>query len=391
MTPSSPSAPISAREPRAWTPQWTPDQTNTDLPPVTIISDPDDLPACTTSALAAHRPADGRITIHPTPLATAPAYLAHDFLRALGKHLPPSDSDVPWWTTNTDDSWRIAAAWTRALGISHYVLARAHRIPSRHWEHLMALRENTGIHLTLVVSGPVPAALHSILTAVQHHYIDNPDEGSTHLSRPGHPPSPAPYPWWHAAPFPPGEDEQWYQLPPRPKQPRGRPGEPSTDSRGKPTQLASDRNPPRAIPLEVLTPSSVPPAIAQRIHTRIAHPVHAAAVALRTVTGYETDQLRGLAESSTAAGPQPPIVENLPAWVSLLTDAAYAYTQLQSHARQGNPFSLATWDRHDIAHATEACHLLAPPSARRPVRIRHSLQHERHSSGGSKIGRTKPC
>ncbi|MET9347586.1 hypothetical protein [Streptomyces termitum] len=222
MTPDTTRTSAPPHETSRWKPHWSPEQTNPGLPPITVINDPDDLAPFTTSALAARHPARGRITIHPTPLATAPAYLAHDLIRALGKHLPtPSPgAEPPWWTTNADESWRIATAWTQALHIHHYVLTRAHRIPSRHYEHLMALREHTAIHLTLIVSGPTPPALHDILTTVQHHHIDTIDAARAHLTSNEHPAAATPHPWWNAAPFPPSPDEHWYQLPPRPSRPR---------------------------------------------------------------------------------------------------------------------------------------------------------------------------
>ncbi|WP_330237502.1 hypothetical protein [Streptomyces sp. NBC_00525] len=218
MTPDSTQTSAPPHETSGWKPHWSPEQTNPDLPPITVINDPDDLTPFTTSALAARHPARGRITIHPTPLATAPAYLAHDLIRALGKHLPtPSPgAEPPWWTANAGESWRIATAWTQALHIHHYVLTRAHRIPSRHYEHLMALREHTAIHLTLIVSGPTPPALHDILTTVQHHHIDTTDAARAHLTSNEHPATATPHPWWNAAPFPPSPDEYWFQLPPRP-------------------------------------------------------------------------------------------------------------------------------------------------------------------------------
>ncbi|MFB6628137.1 hypothetical protein ACFCWD_35390 [Streptomyces sp. NPDC056374] len=368
MSPRIPQGSAPPEETSRWKPHWTPEQTNPDLPPVTVINDPDDLAPFTTSAFAAHHPAHGHITIHPTPLATAPAYLAHDLIRALGKHLPTPapGAEPPWWTTNADESWRIATAWTQSLGIHRYVLTRTHRIPSRHYEHLMALREHTGIHLTLIVSGPTPPALHDILTKVQHHYIDTTDAACAHLTSSEHPAAATPHPWWNAAPFPPRQDERWYQLPPRPPRPLSRPDD---DSPSPPTTHIANAPRLSATPLQNSIPRSVLTTLAQRIHTHIAHPVHAAAVALRAITGYETDQIRHLAEEPTLAGHKPTIADDLPHWVTPLIDAAYAYTQLQSPHRQGNPFSLSSWDRRDITHATETCHLLDPPSARRSTRV----------------------
>ncbi|MEU0058641.1 hypothetical protein [Streptomyces sp. NPDC006334] len=82
-----PAAPAPVDTPQ-WQHTWAPDRTDPNLPPITLITDPHDQAAYTTTALTSHQPARGRIAVHPTPLATAPAYLAHDLIRALGKHPP---------------------------------------------------------------------------------------------------------------------------------------------------------------------------------------------------------------------------------------------------------------------------------------------------------------
>ncbi|MFH8804889.1 hypothetical protein ACH4F6_35900 [Streptomyces sp. NPDC017936] len=354
-----------------WTPAWSPDHTDPGLPPITLITDTRDEPAYTTTALAAHQPRLGRIAVHPTPLATAPAYLAHDLIRALGKHLPPPDIDPPWWTGNAEDSWRVAAAWTQALSISHYVICRAHRITGRHLEHLMALRELTRIRLTLVISGPTPPALATILNAVTRHQIDTFEDAHQHLNQDPSPRAPASYPWWHNTPFPAPHDEPWYELPPCPRRPPGAPDETTISSHCTPNRLSSADSRPPAIALPAHThpdtPSPHHETVAQRIHTRIAHPVHAAAVAIRSLTGYSTDQLPQLT-IATSQHPRADLPTNLPDWARLLQDAALIYTDLQQYIRhdlpahmtgENRPFRFGARDRNDVAHATETCHLVA--------------------------------
>ncbi|MEU6807703.1 hypothetical protein ABZ920_01485 [Streptomyces sp. NPDC046831] len=356
-----------------WTPAWSPDHTDPSLPPVTLITDTHDQPAYTTTALAAHQPEHGRIAVHPTPLATAPAYLAHDLIRALGKHLPAPHIDPPWWTSNADESWRVAVAWTQALNISHYVICRAHRITGRHLEHLMALRERTRIRLTLVVSGPAPAALSTTLNTVAHHQIDSIQDTRQHLNA-DQAPTPrtlASYAWWQRAPFPGPHDESWYELPPRPRRPAGKPDEVTSSTRGTPTRLSSTDSQPPAIALQTFTRADTSSAhletVAQRIHTRVAHPVHAAAVALRALTGYGTDQLAQLT-IPTPHRPRADLPTDLPDWARLLRDAARIHTDLQGYIRhdltdrlsgEDTPFRLSAWDKNDVAHATETCHLVA--------------------------------
>ncbi|MDF3300090.1 hypothetical protein [Streptomyces tropicalis] len=368
--------------PRQWTPTWSPGHTDPGLPPITLITDTDDQPAYTTSALAAHQPALGQIAVHPTPLATAPAYLAHDLIRALGKHLPPPDSDLPWWTGNADESWRIAVAWTQALNISHYIICRAHRITSRHLEHLMALRERTHIRLTLVVSGPPPAALATVLSAVAHQQIGTLKDTRQHLTTDqgltSH--TPEGYPWWQRAPFPGHRNEFWYELPPRPRHPAGKSGEASSSAHRSSTRLRSTSKSPPVIALPRFTRADPPnphhEIVARRIHTRIAHPVHAAAVAIRVLTGYDTDQLPQL----TLATPQHPhgdLSTDLPDWARLLQEAARIHTDLYSfirhdlpahHAGANKPFQVRARDSSDVAHATESCCLVAARARHTPRR-----------------------
>lgn len=63
------------------------------LPPVTLVWDRfDDLPH-TLTALEAHDPDPGRITVHPTPGTDSVAAMAWDILAALGK--PPAADLLP--------------------------------------------------------------------------------------------------------------------------------------------------------------------------------------------------------------------------------------------------------------------------------------------------------
>lgn len=375
---ATPTAAATADTVTRWTPSWSPDHTDSSLPPITVINDPHDQPGYTTTALASHHPATGRVAVHPTPLATAPAYLAHDLIRALGKHLPPPDLEAPWWTLNAESSWRVTVAWTQALHIDHYVICRAHRITERHLEHLMALRERTRTRLTLVISGPPPAALTTILNAVRHHGIDTLEAARQHLNTGAQPRSHAStYPWWHHAPFPAPDNEPWYALPPRPQRPARRRATTPT-SRGTANPPGPSTAPP-PIALPALTDLSAPSphheAVAQRIHTRIANPVHAAAVGIRALTGYGIDQLAHLT-TPTPQRPQADLPADLPSWAQLLLEAAQIHTELDSYTRPelpahltdaNKPFRLTAREEEEVAHATETCRLLATaPAPKRP-------------------------
>lgn len=119
-------------------------------PPVTVVLDTEDDAAYVRTALAAHDPAAGRITLHPAPGTAGEVYLAHDLLAALGK--PPL---LPGrFTPGTDPSWHAVTAWFRALPVTRLTVLRAHLLTHQRLERLLALREATGLHLNLVCPAP---------------------------------------------------------------------------------------------------------------------------------------------------------------------------------------------------------------------------------------------
>ncbi|MGW3747007.1 hypothetical protein ACWD62_42520 [Streptomyces sp. NPDC005146] len=97
------------------------------LPPVTVVLDRHDDALCTHTALAAHHPPSGRITLHPGPGTTSETGLAHDLLAALGK--PPL---LPGrFPAGCQPAWEAAAAWMTALPVSRLTVLRAHRLTAR--------------------------------------------------------------------------------------------------------------------------------------------------------------------------------------------------------------------------------------------------------------------
>lgn len=152
----------------------------------------------------------------------------------------------------------------------------------------MALRERTRTRLTLVVSGPPPAALTTILSAVRHHVIDPLEAARRHLSTGAPPRSHASnYPWWHRAPVPALTTNPGTRCPHAPGAPPGDPLPPPPPPARHGLPVARPQHgavPHRADGLtDLAAPSPHHEAVAQRIHTRIAHPVHAAAVAIRAL------------------------------------------------------------------------------------------------------------
>ncbi|MFE0686426.1 hypothetical protein ACFW17_37270, partial [Streptomyces sp. NPDC058961] len=134
-------------------------------PPVAVVIDPRDDAIYTHTALAAHHPPSGRITLHPGPGTTSETGLAHDLLATLGK--PPL---LPGrFPAGRQPAWEAAAAWMTALPVNRLTVLRAHRLTARRTEHLLQLRAITGIHLTLVCHRPhLPAALLQALQAADY-------------------------------------------------------------------------------------------------------------------------------------------------------------------------------------------------------------------------------
>ncbi|MFG2369786.1 hypothetical protein ACGFY3_51000 [Streptomyces mirabilis] len=133
--------------------------------PVAVVIDPGDDAVHTHTALAAHHPPSGRITLHPGPGTTSETGLAHDLLVALGK--PPL---LPGrFPAGRQPAWEAATAWITALPVTRLTVLRAHRLTTRRTKRLLQLRALTGIHLTLVCHRPhLPAALYQALQTADY-------------------------------------------------------------------------------------------------------------------------------------------------------------------------------------------------------------------------------
>ncbi|MFD9149698.1 hypothetical protein [Streptomyces diastaticus] len=336
-----------------WKPTWSPGHTRPGLPPLTVVHDPHDDHAFMAAALAAHTPQAGRITVHPTPVASAPASLAHDLLRSMGKHLPPTGSeDGTYWTGNTETAWRALAAWTLALRIGHLIVTRAHRISSRHFEYLFALRELTRIRLTLVCHGPLPPALAPALATLRYEEAHTLAAAHRAFTMPAPPPPTGRFAWWEAGEqFPPREGEPCFLLPTR-----------RTPGRGV-IEAAARRLGRTVLPLPAAgrfppEPDGPTALLAHRLHTRIAHPVHAAALAVRVFTGCPATQLQ-----LPAAHTAPPALPNrgpehpAPTWAVDLIEAARCFGQLEGRQPSARPLRLSPWDQTAVTAAAHACGL----------------------------------
>ncbi|MFJ4013857.1 hypothetical protein [Streptomyces sp. NPDC090026] len=337
----------------AWKPTWSPGHTSPGLSPLTVVHDPHDDHAFMSAALAAHTPQAGRITVHPTPVASAPASLAHDLLRSMGKHLPLAGSeDGAYWSGNTETAWRAVAAWALGLRIGHVVVTRAHRISSRHFEYLFALRELTSIRLTLLCHGPLPAALATALAALPHEAVHTlaAARHAVAAPAPAPPPSAGRFAWWETdGHLPPDEGEPCFLLPTRRTPGRGV-IEAAARRLGRPVLPlpAAGRFPPE--------PDEHTTLLARRLHARIAHPVHAAALAVRVFAAQRDLPAR------TGRGRQ----MRTPSWAVDLIEAARHFGQLEGRA-DNTSLPLRSFDHAAVTEAAHACglHEHQAPGAKR--------------------------
>ncbi|GAA1249290.1 hypothetical protein GCM10009665_45140 [Kitasatospora nipponensis] len=260
---------------------------------ITLALDVGDEAACTRAALAAHRPGVGRITVHPTPAAGHPEDLALDVLAALGK---PYAAPSPW-TRKPDLLWAAAAAWIHTLPVWHLIILRAHLLTAPNWHHLLELHHRTGVHLTIVCHRTPPRVLTDLLHATDHR---------TTTGLPPHiPPDPFPRPPVPPIPHPTTLARLAFPVLGRLAFPvLGRLAFPvlarlafpvlgrlAWSHALPPSCACTPRHRPRPLPADLLLDQAV-----ERIH-RLAHPQHAAALAVALATGTPT---------TTSPPPPPP-------------------------------------------------------------------------------------
>ncbi|MFI8850207.1 hypothetical protein ACIGW3_08455 [Streptomyces sp. NPDC053499] len=138
-------------------------------PAIALVTDPHDDVTHTRAALAAHDPAEGRLTIHPTPGTHSTLALAHDILAALGKPVPLTG----YRPLDHRPAWTLCAAWILALPVTHLALLRAHLLDPHALDDLLALRARTGLRLALVCHRrKVPTVLERALSRTDHYLAD---------------------------------------------------------------------------------------------------------------------------------------------------------------------------------------------------------------------------
>ncbi|MFJ2191723.1 hypothetical protein ACIOJE_27945 [Kitasatospora sp. NPDC087861] len=293
------------------------------LPTLTLALDPGDTPACSHAALAAHDPAAGQVTVHPTPGTDHPAGLAHDVLAALGKPYTPPGR----WNTQPALTWAAAAAWAHTTGLNHLILLRGHLLTPARWHHLLTFQQHTGAHLTVICHRTPTPALTRALAHVDHTIT----YGLPAYALPG--------PEQHRRPPPartaPAISLPWLTLPALTYLALTDRPEPPCDC--TPPPATADR-----LPIE--PPPGRTEEAANRLH-RLTHPTHAAALAAALITGVPFNQLAAATPTDYHSAratltlhaparhrtPARCAAYRVPAWARPLLDAATHYHQHRKH------------------------------------------------------------
>ncbi|MET7944183.1 hypothetical protein [Streptomyces sp. NPDC005302] len=310
---------------------------------MTIVVTSDDDPQFMRLALASHQPRY-HITVHPTPRGGDAVHLAHDLIRSLGKHLPLLDDQNSGMSvfSGTYASWRIAAAWCLALSIDRLTVCRAHLLRLPNWQHLLAFSARTGTHLTLLCNGPIPREVLLLLNAVEHRILDTSGAAAEHWRTTAGLEEMEGHPWWqHQAVFPPLDDEPWFLPPPQPRR--------RLTARHRFQQAPAARRPQEPAVEHGHCDITV---VADRIHTRIAHPVFAACVAIHALTGHRPHQIPAFYEDASIRFPF------IPPWAALLVDAARCLQDVGGPPGISSSFLSATQEDSDISKALLDCRLV---------------------------------
>ncbi|MFC7794775.1 hypothetical protein [Streptomyces cinereoruber] len=340
-----------------------------------MIIDPGDDAIHTHTALAAHHPPSGRITLHPGPGTTSETGLAHDLLAALGK--PPL---LPGrFPAGRQPAWEAATAWITALPVTRLTVLRAHRLTARRTMRLLQLHALTGVHLTLVCHRPhLPAALHQALQTADYAITADFEVARRHYyGTPAAEPRPADEPA--------GTAGRWLTLPalerlisydsPRPC------ADPCT-----PPLIAWRHRPPPA-PLTAPTAQR----IAHRLHAATAHPRLAAVLATALFTGASLQQLAtarsrdyDAAAGTLALHDQARYTDGcaaypVPPWASVFLRATVCFTRLVSGEDQ--ELLAAPGDRGHLLRVAETARLRPPqPPAARQSRTVWDWREQREAS-----------
>ncbi|MFI6875797.1 hypothetical protein ACIBL6_20420 [Streptomyces sp. NPDC050400] len=122
--------------------------------------------------------------------------------------------------------------------------------------------------------------------------------------------------------------------------------------------------------------------LAHRLHARVAHPVHAAALALRILTGRPATGLPRPAAPGPRPREDPGSPAQVPPWAADLIEAGLCFGDLDRPLRGEGPLRLTGWDQEAVDEAARICALhepLAPGPRQGRTRARPSRTRPGHS------------
>ncbi|MFJ2109809.1 hypothetical protein ACIOHH_35165 [Streptomyces microflavus] len=226
------------------------------------------------------------------------------------------------------------AAWASVLGVTRLVICRAQGLSPSQWNGLLALRALLGIRLVLVIHGRAPAPLKRLLDCINHCSIDSTDA----FAPPDCASSGTPIPWrTPGMVYPASPDAPWCDLPLPPRRPA-----PDSIRPYKPVVVRKNQT----------TDSARQDSVAvHRVHAHIAHPVHAAIVAVRFLSGCTTRQ------ATLIRLPEAELTGWAPAWAQPLVAAASRYQQLTAAPGQSSVLSLMPSEYEAIEETLHSCRL----------------------------------
>ncbi len=111
-----------------------------------VVVDADDDPGFSDELESRADVTRGVVVLRPVPGVTETRRLAADVLLAMGKHYDAISRE-----RQSRHSWDLARLWARAERIGHLVAWDAHRLPSRLWDQLALMAEESGARLWMVV------------------------------------------------------------------------------------------------------------------------------------------------------------------------------------------------------------------------------------------------
>ncbi|MEU5279351.1 hypothetical protein AB0G87_23415 [Streptomyces asoensis] len=141
----------------------------TGRPPFTVIVDRHDDVRFTHTVLAAHHPAAGQISIHPT-VDRSDRLLWHDILHTVADGRPPR-APISTEHGSTPVQEHAAHAALKAATVQRMTVLRAHRIGWGTWADLIALHRTTGTDVTMVHHAELPADLAHLLRHCDHRIL----------------------------------------------------------------------------------------------------------------------------------------------------------------------------------------------------------------------------